>query len=138
MTCTFENVTQDSLVVETRTVGGDGTFAFTSPNPQLGNFTLTTRNGVASRAFTGLAAGVYAISETVPAGWTLTSATCDNGDAPGNIRLAAGQTVRCTFVNQSVIMATDIPTLSEWGLLIFGVLLAFNLWWRGPMRAGRR
>ena len=34
---------------------------------------------------------------------------------------------------------TAIPTLSEWGLLLLGTLLAFGIWLRGPTRlAGRR
>jgi hypothetical protein len=35
----------------------------------------------------------------VPPGWTLTSATCDNGNDPAAITLDAGETVTCTFVN---------------------------------------
>jgi hypothetical protein len=41
----------------------------------------------------------YAVTETVPAGWALLSATCDNGDPPGSITATAGSTVTCTFVN---------------------------------------
>ena len=36
----------------------------------------------------------------MPAGWTLTSATCSDGSAPSAIALAAGETVTCTFVNR--------------------------------------
>jgi plastocyanin len=95
--CVFINLKQDTLIIEKRTQGGDGAFAFTSP--QLGAFNLTTTGGVASRSFPGLAAGTYNVSETVPAGWAQTRATCDNGDPPGNVRLAPGQTVKCTFEN---------------------------------------
>jgi len=136
--CVFTNVKQDSIVVEKQAQGDDGAFAFASP--QLGPFTLTTRNGVANRAFTGLAAGTYNITETTPADWIQISAVCDNGDVPDNINLAPGQTVRCTFVNRYTSTIADIPTLSEWGLLILGVLLlALGAQWYGPMRlAGRR
>ena len=47
-----------------------------------------------------LAAGTYSVSETVPTGWDLTSATCDDGSDPASIGLAAGETVTCTFNNQ--------------------------------------
>ena len=40
------------------------------------------------------------MSETVPTGWDLTSATCDDGSDPASIGLAAGETVTCTFNNQ--------------------------------------
>lgn len=43
--------------------------------------------------------GSYSVSETPTPDWDLTSATCDNSNAPGAITLAAGQTVTCTFTN---------------------------------------
>ena len=39
------------------------------------------------------------MSESVPAGWSLTSATCDDGSSPSSIALGAGETVKCTFTN---------------------------------------
>ena len=41
----------------------------------------------------------YAVSETVPAGWDLTSATCDDGSPVTNIDVSSGETVTCTFHN---------------------------------------
>ena len=134
--CTFTNLKQNSIVVEQRAQDGDGAFAFTSP--QLGAFTLTTRSGTASRAFAALPAGAYAISQTTPAGWTLVGATCDNGDPPDSIRLGSGQAVKCTFVSQFTAVITAIPTLSQWGLLLLGALLALVARWRGPMRPAER
>ena len=46
-----------------------------------------------------LAPGNYTVSENPTAGWSLTGATCDNGDTPDNIQLDAGETVTCTFNN---------------------------------------
>ncbi|GAB4432585.1 MAG: hypothetical protein Kow0031_13970 [Anaerolineae bacterium] len=94
--CTFANAKLDTIIVEKRTIGGDSAFSFTG---DLGAFSLTTSSGAASRSFTGLSSGNYSISETVPAGWIQTGATCDNGDTPGNINLGSGVTVRCTFTN---------------------------------------
>jgi len=48
----------------------------------------------------------YSVSETVPAGWTLTSTTCDDGSPVNAIVLDAGETVTCTFTN------TKLPTLT--------------------------
>ena len=39
------------------------------------------------------------MSETLPAGWEQTSATCGDGNALPNIVLDAGETVTCTFNN---------------------------------------
>ncbi|KAB2922409.1 MAG: IPTL-CTERM sorting domain-containing protein [Candidatus Contendobacter sp.] len=136
--CVFINLQDDTVVIEARTTGGDGSFPFTSGTLTPPSFTLTTAGGTTQRSFANLPPGTYDVNATVPAGWNLSSATCDNGDPPDRISMAPDQTVRCTFVYQ-ITIAADIPTLSEWGLLLLGALLAFNLWWRGPGRlAGRR
>ncbi|NLF11903.1 MAG: hypothetical protein GX597_08945 [Anaerolineaceae bacterium] len=53
-----------------------------------------------------LQAGVYSVQEVVPAGWTLTSIVCDDGNSVVNLpnfeaefHLEAGETVKCTFYN---------------------------------------
>lgn len=125
VTCTFESARQDAITVVKRTLGGDGAFAFTSPNAAIGNFSLTTSGGTASKTFTGLAAGTYAITETVPVGWTQTSATCSDGSNPASITLTVGETVTCTFENR---IAVDIPTLTGWELLLLSGLLGLMGW----------
>ena len=103
-TCTFTNTfvappLAGSIKVVKNAVGGNGTFAFTS---NFGFASLTTIAGTASQTFAGLAAGgAYNVSETVPAGWTLTSRSCDNGTI-GAIVVAAGATTTCTFTNTFV------------------------------------
>src|ERR1019366_7906547 len=96
-TCTFTNTQQGSITVVKNTVGGNGAFAFTS------NFgltsPLTTVAGTVSQTVGGLTAGgAYSVSETVPAGWTQTSAACTNG-TPAAITVPAGATTTCTFTN---------------------------------------
>lgn len=85
------------IIVVKNTAGGDGTFNFTSS--RLGSFSLTTAGGTASRTFSNLAAGTYAVAETVPAGWDLTGASCSDGSPVSAIGLSAGETVTCTFSN---------------------------------------
>ena len=97
LVCTFFNVQQDTIVVEKRTIGGEGSFAFGSP--QLGRFALSTYQGIASQSFAGLLPGTYTISESIPAGWTQTAATCSNGDSPDNLTLLPGLHVHCVFTN---------------------------------------
>ena len=45
----------------------------------------------------------YSVTETVPAGWNLSSATCDDGSPVDNIDVSAGETVICTFINSKPI-----------------------------------
>ena len=80
-------------------------FAFTAGGGLApGPFALDDDSGdstlAAERRFEGIAAGSgYSVAETVPAGWTQTSATCSDGSPVTNINVAAGETVTCTFVN---------------------------------------
>jgi hypothetical protein len=41
----------------------------------------------------------YSVSEAVPSGWDLTSASCDDGSPVTNIDLGPGEAVTCTFTN---------------------------------------
>lgn len=46
-----------------------------------------------------LAAGTYAVTETIPSGWAQTNVTCSDGSDPSQISLQAGETVTCVFTN---------------------------------------
>jgi hypothetical protein len=43
--------------------------------------------------------GVYSVSETLPAGWSQESASCDDQSPTNAIDLQVGETVTCTFTN---------------------------------------
>ncbi len=99
VTCTFTNTERSNIIVNKLTdPAGDTTtsFAFTpSYNGGVG-FSLT--NGGSNDS--GLQVpGSYSVSEAAFTGWYLIAASCDNGDLPSSITLAAGQTVSCTFTN---------------------------------------
>ena len=47
-----------------------------------------------------LVPGIYDVSETVPAGWDLVSADCDDGSDPSAVDVGPGETVTCTFTNE--------------------------------------
>ncbi|MEO6060873.1 MAG: hypothetical protein ABIQ99_02920, partial [Thermoflexales bacterium] len=73
---------------------------FSFPVTLGGNpFTTLINTDAGGVAYTGLITpGVsLAITETVPVGWDLTSATCSNGQSPGSIAATGGITVTCTF-----------------------------------------
>jgi hypothetical protein len=99
--CTYLNRSRGVIVVKKITDDGSGAFDFTSNTLSPSPFTLTTTGpgeaGAASRTFTDLKPGTYDVAETVPAGWTLVSATCDDGSLPSAIHLDAKETVTCTF-----------------------------------------
>ena len=95
-----------NLVIIKNTVGGNGTFAFTTTGAGLSSFNLTTQNGTASKTFSNINSGTYSVSETVPSEWSM-SASCDgSNNTPASITVAPGATVTCTFTN------TKLPTLT--------------------------
>ncbi|MEX1038231.1 MAG: hypothetical protein WDZ96_05200 [Acidimicrobiia bacterium] len=90
------------------TEGSDQSTAFTF----VADFTLdddTLAHGE-SGSSGDLDAGTYAVSETVPAGWNLVSAVCDDGSAPSAIGLDEGEVVTCTFTNEQEISEPEPET----------------------------
>lgn len=110
---------------------GPQIFDFTG---DLGPFDLVDGGpGSKSVSFPNLNPGIYDVTETVPAGWTLTTIHCIDADggttvnvgtATATIDLDAAEAVTCTFINEVQQPIFVIPTLSEWMLLLLAVLLA--------------
>ena len=94
-------VCNGSIQIVKNTVGGDGTFAFTG---NTGVTSLTTVGGTGSQTINLAPGSGYNATETVPAGWTQTGASCTNG-TPAAIQVVSGGTTVCTFTN------TIIPAL---------------------------
>jgi hypothetical protein len=110
VTCTFENEQDAFIIVDkvTNPAGSDQLFTFStsySADFQLADATPPDNSG-------DLDPGTYSVSETVPDGWDLTSATCDDGSDPGSISLQAGETVTCTFNNRERAMV-DVLKLTN-------------------------
>ncbi len=86
---------------------GDPTqFTFT------GAFNITISDG--QGAANNVAPGTYTVSESVPAGWTLTSISCDDEDSFGSGTTATyvvdpGETVKCVFTNTKNPPTTTTP-----------------------------
>ena len=104
VTCTFTNTLRGRIVVHKVTdPSGDA---------QVFNFTLTGGPSALDQSFslTGTAAphdsGLikpgpgYSVTETVPSGWDLINASCDDGSPLGNIDLGPGEIITCTFENR--------------------------------------
>jgi len=101
VTCTYKNERRmGSIVVEKQTDpdGHPQSFDFDASYDASG-FSLSDGEQNGSGA---LPPGTYAVSENVPAGWSLTSATCSDGSDPGAIDLSAGEDVTCVFENTLV------------------------------------
>ncbi len=80
--------------------GATTTFSFNATGTGYTNFTLTDTQAPNDQT---LNAGTYSVGETLPSGWTQSSATCvssnQDTETPGNISLQNGETVTCTFTN---------------------------------------
>ena len=98
VTCTYTNTKRGHIVVDKVTVpSGDPTsFSFTTTGSGYTGFSLTDADPPNDQE---LAPGTYSVTETVPTGWTLTSATCSDDSAPSSIGLDPAETVTCTFTN---------------------------------------
>jgi hypothetical protein len=89
----------------------DTSFAFTlTGGPSALNASFSLKNGESnSTAGANVLAGSgYNAAETVPANWSLTSATCDDGSPVGNIDVSVGETVTCTFTNTLQLGAIQV------------------------------
>jgi uncharacterized repeat protein (TIGR01451 family) len=100
VTCTFTNERRGSIVVEKQTDpdGHPQSFDFDASYDANG-FPLSDGQQNDSGA---LLPGTYSVSENVPAGWNLSSATCSDGSDPDAIELSAGENVTCVFENTLV------------------------------------
>jgi|GEM_PF-2330158 len=95
-------VAQGHIIVDkvTNPSGDSTSFSFTATGTGYNNFSLTDAGAPNNQT---LNAGAYTISETLPSGWSQTSATCVSsiGDTEtiGSLELDSGETITCTFTN---------------------------------------
>ncbi|MCA1779947.1 MAG: ice-binding family protein, partial [Xanthomonadaceae bacterium] len=122
VTCVFIN-TEDTATGGTITILKQAdpsdtgqAFDFTG---DLGNFSLMHGEFIVET----LPPGTYAVSETVPTGWQLDSAVCDDGSQVNAIGLQAGENVTCTFTN-SQAAALSVPIFSAGGLALLTLMMA--------------
>jgi hypothetical protein len=114
----------------------------TDPDGKPDNFTfIGDADGIISDGqqivVSGLQPGTYTSTETVPAGWDLTSIVCHDNNSSGNLsnrtatfRLEAGETVTCTFTNVqrgSITIAKETDPDGGTGFDFSGDLGGFSL-----------
>ena len=98
VTCVFTNTLRRGAIIVEKQTNPDGDpalFAFTSSYDADG-FSLSDGQTNDSGA---LLPGTYSVAETVPAGWDLASATCNDGSPVSAIVVGPNETVRCVFTN---------------------------------------
>jgi archaellum component FlaG (FlaF/FlaG flagellin family) len=102
VTCSFVNTKRGAIVIK----------KVTDPEEAAQSFEFTLQGGTSeldeefalsggqSREFKFVEPGDgYAASESVPAGWDQTSASCDDESPVGHIDVSPGEIVTCTFTN---------------------------------------
>lgn len=110
-------------VIKEANLTTDALFQFTTTN-----LTPTFELAAGDRlTFENLKPDNYAISETVPAGWQLISAGCDNGDPVTAITLLSGEAITCTMTNEAepasltiVKQVVGLVPNDDWGFNITG------------------
>ena len=106
VTCTFTSGKQSSLTIVKDAQPDDGQDGGVEVGGGLApaSFDLDDDSDgtlSSSRTFADVDPGTYSASETsVPAGWSLASATCDDGSPVTAIDVGAGEDVTCTFTNE--------------------------------------
>jgi len=102
VTCVFTNtIARGNILVDkvTDPSGSSQSFAFTTSYGSGFSLTDADTPNDSGPLLPTSESGTYSVSETVPDGWSQTSATCDDGSDPAAIDLAPGETVTCTFAN---------------------------------------
>jgi hypothetical protein len=124
VTCVFTNTLLAgefgtiTIVKQASPSDTDQLFSFSG---DLGNFELMHGESFA----TTVSPGTYGVSEAVPDGWQLDSATCDDGSPVNAIELEAGENVTCTFNNSQLAMVAplSVPIFSQPGLALLLLLM---------------
>ena len=127
VTCTWTNTKRGTIVIRKNSIFGTGTFSFTADNGlTVPDITTTTAGTPKASPALPVVPGTYDVTESQKTDWTLTDLDCDDSDstdsgATATIRVAAGETVTCTFENTRVrkadlALTIVVPTNAGIGL----------------------
>jgi hypothetical protein len=106
--CTFANSANDGSITVVKSTVGDPTGSFDFTRSFGAGFQLDTVGGTAQVTFADLPVGEYAVAEASEPGWTLQSATCDEGETVEDIDVGPGEDITCTFVNAPVELGLSV------------------------------
>ncbi len=102
VTCTWTNeytAPKGTIVIEKVTTNDDDATEFTFNPSGFNNDESFTLVGGGEQLFEVEVGNGYSVEEVIPDGWSLDSATCDDGSPVENIDVSADETVTCTFTN---------------------------------------
>ena len=119
VTCTFVNHKLGSITIIKNTVGGNGTFDFTTTggNNLPASPQIITSSNTGNVTYTDIDPDIsFSITETAKAGWDQTSVACQS-ETGANKNVASfqvnnGGSVTCTFIN------TELPKLTVTKIVI--------------------
>jgi hypothetical protein len=114
-----------NLTIHVDSIGASGSFTFVTSGGVMTATTTIPTSLISGNVYSGtytfnaLLQDTYTISEVVPAGWELTSSTCNvnfgQGDAPytlgAGLVLPPGSSTTCTFIHRQV--ATTTPRAKD-------------------------
>ena len=99
-----KTVSTGHVTLRVASTGGDGTFRLTTTGTSGLSGNVATSGGSGQLSASGVPAGTYGATISLPDGFALTAVTCDDTNSSGSIsgnsatiRLAVGETVTCTF-----------------------------------------
>lgn len=98
VTCVAVNTGRGGLTVVKDAERSGVLFDFTTDVPPFDEATQQLAD-TESFSSSDVAPGTYSTSETVPAGWNLTSFNCDNADTADAVTVGVGDDVTCTAIN---------------------------------------
>jgi len=108
VTCTFTNIDPSrvygKIIVKKVTHPANDPTSFTfslTDGPSSLSQSFSLRDGESHDSGYVTPGSGYVAAETVPEGWDLTDASCDDGSPVSNIDVGAGETVTCTFTDES-------------------------------------
>jgi len=129
-----------TLKITKLTIGSDDTFDFTVTGPSSFTPSITTIGGVGMDGPTIVTPGTYSIQETIPAGWDLTTASCNDGsstfsiDTVSGILVNSGFSVVCTFEN--IVSGLTVPDQVTGLVATATSVSTIDLVWNTPFDGG--
>ncbi len=121
ITCTFNNTKKGTVNIVKETVGGNGTFGYTTTLPGTPTFTLMTTSLISPPESRTVPAGTYTVTEDViAAGFQFTTLECTEvgGDQDSTtlgpvatLNVQDGETINCVYTNTADgVIVTDKVT----------------------------